>query len=288
MKILIAGGSGFIGTHLLPALVASGHQVFTLTRSDVTRLPAEVTPIACDLRNLENVNFPNIDTVVHLAQSNIRFPDGADDLLMINCVSAVRLALAAIARGAAKFIYCSTGNVYGLKPEPLTERSPLLGGSFYAQTKIAAEKLLGELRPKLALDILRVFSPYGPGQQSFRLIPDIVQRVREHRPVLIRSNSMPVLSPLFVDDAVEAIIRRISAADETIINLAGSEIVSIQEIARQAGRFLQVEPIFEKLEDSMTGGISADNLKLRQLLGRDCLSLEQGIGRYIKWLDSAA
>ena len=281
MKILVAGGSGFIGSHLLPKLVEAGHETYNLVRGVNAPARAGVISIPCDLRQMESCNLPAVDVVVHLAQSNIRFPEGADDLLTINCVSAVRLALVAIAGGARKFIYCSTGNVYGLCPQPVDENAPLLGGSFYAESKIAAERILGELKSKIHLDVLRVFSPYGPGQQEFRLIPDVVKRVREGRTVQARANGMPILSPLYVDDAVEAILHQVAADGETVLNLAGDEVVSIADIAREAGRILRCEPCFGMIQDTMIGGIAARNEKLRLLLGRPCVSLAQGLESYI-------
>lgn len=284
MKVLIAGGSGFIGSHLLPALVGAGHETYNIIRSTDSRVPAGVIPLVGDLRQMDTISLPRVDVVVHLAQSNIRFPDGAEDLLLINSVSAVRLALAATALGAQKFIYCSTGNVYGANPGPVSESAPLLGGSFYAESKIAAERLLGELKQRIGLDILRVFSPYGPGQQSFRLIPDVVRRVMENRAVSIRANGMPVLSPLYVNDAVAGIMARVSSQDQSVMNLAGDEVVTIEDIARQAGKILECEPTFEMMHDAMTGGTAAINAQFRILLGRACIPLAQGLESYISWL----
>lgn len=288
MKVLIAGGSGFIGSHLLPALIGAGHETYNIIRSVDSHLPAGVIPIVGDLRQMETISIPKVDVVVHLAQSNIRFPDGAEDLLMINSVSAVRMALAAAALGAQKFIYCSTGNVYGANPGPVSESAPLLGGSFYAESKIAAERLLGELKQRIGLDILRVYSPYGPGQQPFRLIPDVVRRVLENRAVSIRANGMPVLSPLYVDDAVAGIMARVSAEDFAVMNLAGDEVVTIEDIARQAGRIIGREPIFEMLNDAMTGGTAAINERFRMMLGRACIPLARGLETYISWLQGRA
>jgi UDP-glucose 4-epimerase len=288
MKILIAGGSGFIGSHLLPALVSAGHETYNIIRSVDSHLPTGVIPIVGDLRQMETLSIPKADVVVHLAQSNIRFPEGAEDLLMINCVSAVRLALLAIAHGAQKFIYCSTGNVYGGAEGPVCESAPLLGGSFYAESKIAAERMLGELKQRISLDILRVFSPYGPGQQPFRLIPDVVRRVQESRAVFIRASGKPVLSPLYVDDAVAGILSCVAAQDSTILNLAGDEAVTIEDIARQTGSIMKREPVFEMVNDGMSGGPFANNEKFRTLLGRACIPLTSGLESYISWLRNRA
>lgn len=286
MKILVAGGSGFIGSHLLPALVSAGHETYNLSRNISGVAVAGVTSIRCDLAQLSSCDLPQVEVIVHLAQSNIRFPEGADDLLTINCTSAVKLALAGIAQGARKFIYASTGNVYGLSPIPAAESAPLLGGSFYAESKIAAERMLGELRSRINLDILRVFSPYGPGQQSFRLIPDVINRVREGRPVSVRENGMPKLSPLYVDDAVEAILKRLAASDALTINLAGDEVLSIETMARDAAQWLGKSPVFESLVDGMTGGIAGRNELLHQVLGRAPLPWAQGLQRYLHSLES--
>lgn len=284
MKILVAGGSGFIGSHLLPALVSAGHEVYNLTRKVPETLRPGVISIRCDLGQLSACNLPDVEVVIHLAQSNIRFPEGAEDLLTINCTSAVKLALMGIAQSARKFIYASTGNVYGLSPTPSAESSPLLGGGFYAESKIAAERMLGELRQKIQLDILRVFSPYGPGQQPFRLIPDVINRIREGRPVSVRANGMPILSPIYVEDAVEATLKRIACSDHLTMNLAGDQILSIETMARDVGRLLGKSPVFEPIIDGMTGGIAGHNALLHEVLNRDPLPWEEGLERYLQSL----
>ena len=99
---------------------------------------------------------------------------------------------------------------------------------------------------------------------------------------------MPVLSPLYVDDAVAGIMARVASQDPTVMNLAGDEVVTIEDIARQAGRIIEREPIFEMLDDAMTGGTAAINERFRMMLGRKCIPLARGVESYISWLRGGA
>jgi UDP-glucose 4-epimerase len=283
MKILIAGAAGFIGSNLTSALTAAGHEVIAILRPNGS-IPADwagVTILRLDLASLAEATLPQVDVVIHLAQSAQPFPAGAMDLLAVNCYSAVALAAHAIRCGAKKMIYASSGTVYGFSSSPVTEGSPLAGTGFYAQSKIAAERLLAEFRSLVPVDILRIFTPYGPGQQPFRLIPDIVSRVRDGRPVSVRTNGMPFLSPVAVSDVVAAIEARLAATDSQTINVAGPEVVGIREIAEALGAILGRSPTYEENSAPLDGGMASNSKFFSEITGIVPLGLEAGLRRLV-------
>lgn len=278
MRILVAGGTGFIGSHLVPALVAAGHEVAVLVRpGGEGRVAAGAAAVTVDLGNLSADGLPEADVLIHLAQANLGFPEHASELLGVNCGSAVAMAVHGVRCGARRLIYASSGSVYGFAREVITETHALAGTGYYAQTKLAAEALLGEFRGRLAVDLLRIFSPYGLGQQGFRLIPDIVSRVREGRPVLVRANGMPGLSPVLVGDVVRVVLARLGAEGSETFNVCGPEATGIREIAEVAGRLLGREPVFGEHEVPLEGGIAASCAKMTALTGVVPVSVEDGL-----------
>jgi UDP-glucose 4-epimerase len=283
VKILVAGATGFIGSHLVPALLEAGHEVHALMRKSTTerQTPNGVHIVEADLAKPWKLILPDVEAVIHLAQANVPFPLHADELLAVNCASAVALAAHALRCGATRMVYASSGAVYGFSPALINEAHPLLGTGFYAQTKIAAEKLLGEFRGHIPVDLLRIFTPYGPGQHPARLIPDIVSRVRESRPVLVRANGMPALTPVHVSDVVAVLAARLTAKDGLTMNVAGAETTCIRGIAECAGRLLGREVVFEENPATQNGGIAADSSLMTACTGVHPLPLHEGLSRFV-------
>lgn len=279
MKIILAGGAGFIGRHLVPALQGAGHHVTALLRPG-SAVPEEwtgVEVVAADLEALNQSGLPQADVVIHLAQGSGAFPETADNLLAVNCTSAVTLAGHGLRSGAGRMIFASSGSVYGFSDKPVKEDSPLRGTGFYAQTKIAAEKLLAEFRGVLEVDLLRIFNPYGPRQQPFRLIPDVVSRVSAGRAVNVRANGMPFLSPVAVSDVVACLMARLAAKDSVTLNVAGPEVIGIREIAECAGRITGCVPVFEQNPAPLSGGIAGCSKLMEEVTGVSPVPLETGL-----------
>ena len=279
MNIILAGGAGFIGSHLVPVLLGAGHQVTAILRPD-SSVPQgwdQVEVLKCDLTLLASVKLPKADAIVHLAQSAGAFPENANALHAVNCVSAIQLAAHALDCGAQKMIYASSGTVYGFTDHPVSEDAPLLGGGYYAQTKIAAERLLSEFRKRLDVDMLRIFSPYGPGQQPFRLIPDVVSRVLQGRPVSVRESGLPFLSPIHISDVVKCIVSRLSESNSLTFNVAGSELLGIREIAACVGLIAGVKPCFEENKSECNGGMAGLNHVMQSVTGISPVSLREGL-----------
>ena len=182
MRILLVGASGFVGGHLAPRLVEAGHDLVCAVRASSEYTPPEgAERIELDLdRPLDPATLPSVDAVLHFAQANVRFPEGARELDRVNAASVVELLDHARESGATRFVYASSASVYGFGDEPFAEDAPLAGSDFYAATKIGAEKAVGAYEGLLTTAILRLVVPYGPGQAG-RMIPALANRVANGR-----------------------------------------------------------------------------------------------------------
>ena len=278
MKVLVTGSEGFIGSRLVPALAEAGHEVVAAAR-DVARAPRDATVLELDLsRPLDRGRLPEVDAIVHLAQANVPFPDGALDLYRVNTVSTAELLEHARSSGAQRFVYASSGSIYGLGEGPVAEDDPRRAVDFYAVTKRNAEALVGAYAPYFATTVLRPFAPYGPGQRG-RLIPGLVERVREGRPVTLNEGGRPRLTPIFVDDVLRVLAAAVALDGHHTVNLAGDETASVRDLAALIGEAIGSEPVFEH-GSGRSGDLIADNRRLHGLFETGPLvGLAEGLRR---------
>ena len=281
MRVLVTGATGFVAPHLIRRLVADGHEAVALGH-DGSRIPAGegITPVVVDLSApLDDRAIPKFDAVVHLAQANVPFPDGANALFRVNVVSTQELLDLARRRGASRFVYASSGSVYGLGEGAVAEDDPRRADDFYGVTKRSGELVVGAYRDHVGTAILRFFAPYGPGQVN-RLIPGLIARVRAGQAVTLRGGGRPRMTPIYVDDAVEAIVRSIESDDHLVVNVAGDETASIRDLAELIGAVVGREPVFEDAGGEAAGDLIAANDRLHELLGaNELVPLDEGLRR---------
>ncbi|MHB1045927.1 MAG: NAD-dependent epimerase/dehydratase family protein [Thermoanaerobaculia bacterium] len=176
--VLVTGGAGFIGSHVVDALLALGHRVVVvddLSTGDLRRVPAEVRFVRGDVRDpgLDALLVEErIDTVFHLAaQVDVR--KSVENPVLdaeVNVLGTIRVALATAKAGVAQIVFSSSGGaIYG---DPVGERAdedhPLNPCSAYGVGKLAAEKYLAALAPDggYLLTVLRYANVYGPRQDG--------------------------------------------------------------------------------------------------------------------------
>jgi len=174
MKVLLTGGTGFVGPAAASALDAAGHQVRCLVRNSSDRSVLEATGVAiewalgdvCDPASLPAA-MEGVDAVMHVAglTKGLR----ADDYYRVNAYGSRLLAEAAIAAGVKRFVLCSSLAVAGPMPNgrPSLEADPCKPVSFYGRSKLAGEEMLRRHAGKLDLTIVRPPIVYGPRDRDF-------------------------------------------------------------------------------------------------------------------------
>jgi nucleoside-diphosphate-sugar epimerase len=282
VRVLVTGASGFVAPHLIRALVARGDEVVATAR-DAERIPggSGILALPLDLASpLEDVSFPSVDAIVHLAQANVPYPERALELYRVNTLSTLGLLDACARTGARRFVHASSGTVYGLGDQPFRESDPVRHHQLYATTKIHAEDLVARYADQLDGAVsLRLFAPYGPGQVN-RMIPGIIGRVRSGTAVSLNQGGRPRMNPIYIDDAVAAFLAALEVDGHKIVNVAGDEIVTIRQIAEAAGRAVGAEPIFEEGAGVASGDVIGDTAAFRSWLGdRPFVPLAEGIAR---------
>jgi nucleoside-diphosphate-sugar epimerase len=277
VSVVLSGATGFIGSRVRPLLVAHGHAVTALTRAGGSREPG-VSWVTCDMADPGFVDLlpDTADAVVHLAQAGGSPPD--DSVLRTVNVESTRLLLDYSRRaGATRFLLASSGSVYGGSSSPLSEDQPPRPLDAYARSKAEAESLLEQAPPGVRVCALRLFAPYGPGQNG-RLIAELVDRVLSGRPVTLRGDGHPKLNPIFVDDVAAIVVRSLETSVPPVLNTAGDEVLSIRDMAETIGRVLGVSPVFVVAAGDPPLDLVADTTLLRGIfqLG-DLTPFERGI-----------
>jgi UDP-glucose 4-epimerase len=279
VKVLVTGGSGFVGRHLVPQL-ARAHDVVCVLRAGSERSGlASSQVIEADLTDpaIARKLPGRIDVVVHLAQAYLPFPERATDLFLVNAASTHWLAEWARRAGASRFVFASSGSVYRASDRPLDEAAPTVPSSYHPATKLISEQLLHHYAPFFSVAVLRLFAPYGPGQVD-RLLPRMIESVRSGEPILLSRGGEPRINPIYVEDLTRVIQRVVEGVEPYTINVAGPETASIRELAEIVGRHLGRAPVFVDRDSPDAGSFEADTTLMHRLLEIDgMVTLDEGI-----------
>src|SRR4051812_27061152 len=167
MKIFVTGACGYKGTVLVPKLLSAGHDVIAL---DVMWFGNFLQPhprlrvVKGDVRAVDSIDLSGVDAIVHLS-SVANDPCGDLDPKLtweISCLATMQLADKAVRQGVKRFVYASSGSVYGVKDEPqVTEDLELKPISGYNKTKMVAQRVLLSYKDQKALQIIRPPTVFG-------------------------------------------------------------------------------------------------------------------------------
>lgn len=287
--VVVIGGSGFIGRHLIRRLAAEGHQVYA-THTPRPSPPSEpgVTWVPCNLADPDaSVDWPNhCQAVYFLAQCPYwrRFPDLAEEVLTVNTTGLVRAALLAHRLGAHRFIYASTGSVYsGTAPASEADAlTPATQRSFYAATKLAGEILLGSFQNFFTVINLRIFMPYGTGQSPDMLLPSLVEKVQRGESIRLHGSEGLQANPVAVRDVVEVMVRCLEHPGSTTWNVAGPEVLTLRKIGETIGRVVN-RPVHFETQPGEPPVIVGETATLQRELGWvPATTFERGLREWLR------
>lgn len=285
-RLLLTGGTGLVGGALLQLLEESA-EAYVLGRN-VPPTTARSHWIKHDLASQLPHEMPaGIDTVIHLAQS-LRFrdfPEAASDIFEVNVGSTARLLDWASRVGVRRFVYASSGGIYGHGDEGFREddiiRSPATLG-YYLASKWSAELLVEAYQAEFIVVILRFFFVYGPRQRESMLIPRLAAAVKAGQPVSLHGPDGIRINPIYVADAATAAKAALQIDHSARVNVAGPDVLSIREIAEIIGRQVGREPSFSVAADDLPRHLVGDISRMRALLHDPVVGFAEGIRRTLE------
>ncbi|HZQ04385.1 MAG TPA: NAD-dependent epimerase/dehydratase family protein [Gaiellaceae bacterium] len=290
MRVLVTGGSGFIGSHVIDRLGAHGHEARNL---DLQPSPyGGVDTVIGDLLDGDAVRraLDGCDAVVHLAavadvNDVVADPRRAET---INRYGTSVLLEAARREGTPRVLYGSTVWVYGdgAPGQTLDEDAPLPPPQhLYTATKLAGELLCATYGVEHT--ILRFGIPYGPRARATTIVAAFVARARAGSPLTIAGDGRQSRRFVYVDDLADGVVAALApvAAGRTY-NLVGNESVTVREVADTVRELVADVPVVhvEARPGDLHGAAISGDRAARELGWRARTEFRTGVARYVEWV----
>jgi UDP-glucose 4-epimerase len=295
LRVLVTGGAGFIGSHLVKALLRAGHFVRVLdnfstgSMDNIVDVARDAEIVVGDVRDYSVVEkcVRGVDVVIHLAAlidvaESIERPDLYFE---VNVIGTHNIAKAC--RGVNLLIFASSSSVYGdpLKI-PIPEDHLLSPRSPYAASKAAGEALIQAFSSIYGYRpiILRIFNVYGPKQSRTYagVVIEFIRRVLRREPPIIYGDGEQTRDFIHISDVIDAIMKAMSIERARgVFNIGSGKAVTINQLAKLILKTLNREDLKPVYAPPRPGDIKhsiADITKSRKILGFEPkISLEEGI-----------
>jgi len=297
VRILVTGGAGFIGSHVVDAYVAAGHDV-AIVDNFSTGSEANLNPAArlyrIDVRDQADVeqamaSFRPDIVNHHAAQAEVprSVADPAFDA-QVNVVGGIHLLKASVDHGVKKFIFISTGGALYGEPDvvPADEDHPVRPLSPYGTSKYCFEQYLGTFQRTFGLEytVLRYANIYGPRQdfqsEEGRVIAIFASRMLAGQPITIDGDGNQSRDMLHVGDAATANLAALERGGGGTFHVSSGVDVSVNELYRKLAILTgyNLEPGHGPRRKGDVYRIALDNARAREgLMWEPRVSLEEGL-----------
>ncbi|NUM52592.1 MAG: SDR family oxidoreductase [Candidatus Hydrogenedentes bacterium] len=304
-RILVTGGAGFIGSHLVHALVGRGHDVRVLDDFSTGRLSnlfgivnsIHLVEGSITDREIVQKAVDEIDYCFHFAalpsvQRSIASPDATNG---VNVTGSVNLFLACRTADVKRIIYASSSSVYGAaNAGPLAEDRPCAPMSPYAVSKFAVENYARVFAALYTMEIvgLRFFNVFGPKQDPnspyAAAIPLFISAIRAGQAPIVFGDGKQSRDFTYIDNVVDANIRAMEAPSPLsgIFNVACGASTSVLEILRMLGEIMNVtvQPSFEPPRPGEIPWSQASIARAHDAFGyTPAVGVRDGLSRTIEW-----
>lgn len=253
--ILLTGATGFLGSHLLDALLKNDYEVIVLKRSmsDTWRIEShldEFKSYDIDTLELDQVFKENsIHTIIHMATLYRKSDNGIDidEMISSNITFPTTLLEIGIKNGLKAFINTGTFFECDCSILPVTESSKPKAFNLYAKTKQAFETILATYANQINIITLRLFSPYGE-KDNDKLIPMVIKKALDNE-VINLSDGLQKLDFIYSNDIVAAYLKAIEKLEKQssgyqLYNIGFGTAVSVREVVsileQKLGRVIEV------------------------------------------------
>jgi nucleoside-diphosphate-sugar epimerase len=303
-KVLVTGGTGFVGANLVRKLLQDDYEVHCLVRS--SEIAWRLTDVADtiqfhvgDLQHVENIKqilqIVKPAHIFHLATAGVYGGVSSTDIAVMqtNILGFINLVEAANIVGYDSFINTGSSSEYGIKNVPMHENMKCEPALVYGISKLSASyyALLIARTHNKPITTLRLFSPYGPFDNSNRFITQAIVWSLMNKELRF-GNPHSVRDFIFIDDVISAYMSAMSNISVTkgqIINIGSGQEVTMEATARRIQHICDsVRPIRWGSASALRPGESqkwqADITKAKQYMGWEpVFSLAEGLEKTVQW-----
>lgn len=301
MKILVVGGAGFIGSHLVERLVKERNEVSVIDNlssgrtSNLTNVIEKIYFYPETILNYGALKYltRKTDIVYHLAtQCLVKGLEDPWAMHEVNDIGTFNILKAAKENGN-KVVFISTSEVYGLQTDfPMKETVTLNPVSIYGQTKAVAEEYVRFFNKVYEVEavIIRPFNTFGPRQREdgyAGVITSFMKKIKSEEPPIIHGDGQQTRDFSYVSDIVDGILLLSRLSSGETVNLGSGKETSILKLAElieetmnkdwTTGCILE-EPRFNDLRR-----LQADTSIAKKLGYEPKVTLEEGLKKYIEW-----
>jgi UDP-glucose 4-epimerase len=300
LKVLVLGGNGFIGSHVVDQLLANGHSVRVFDR-DMEKFRPPLSAVDYRIAGLENVAMlsealEGMDVVFHLISTTVPSTSNRDPLFDIetNLMGTVRLLNLIREFSVNRIVYLSSGGtVYG-NPDctPIPESHPLRPVCSYGVVKVAIENYLLMYHQLYGLEYvtLRASNPYGERQGHAGVqgvIGTFMERVHSNQSIEIWGDGSVVRDFIYAGDLAELCVLAGNSEISGTFNAGSGEGKSINQIVEALSDVASrpIEPVYRVGRDYDVPSVVLDNQKARAVFGwsqKTCL--KDGLDRSWRWV----
>jgi len=296
-RVLVTGGAGFIGSHVVESLLDSGADVLVVDDFRLGRrahlgkggAAGRLTVIEGDIRSAEDLrpvaDFAP-DTVFHMAALHFipycnAHPQEALDVNILGLDAVIRAVRTAPLRA---FVFPSSGAIYGFGDRPWPETAPARPDEIYGISKWMGEQVMGRFhadRPGLRTVVARLFNTYGPRETNPHVLPEVMQALRAGKPIEL-GNLWPQRDLIYVTDTAGALVAAAQGDPGLeVFNVGTGTGTTIEDVMETIGEItghpVDVRQVPERMRDG-DGHLLSNPQKLMQATGwKPQYDLEAGL-----------
>lgn len=267
MKILVTGGCGYKGHVLIPKLLNRGYDVIAFDTQwfgNFLDPHSNLTVVKGDVRHIDTVPLDNVDCIIHLSSiANDPCGDLNPQLTWeVSALATMQLADKARRAGIKRFIYASSGSVYGIKEEPqVTEDLELKPISEYNKTKMVGERVLLSYRDDMVVQIVRpaTVCGYSPRMRLDVSVNMLTMQALINGRITVFGGDQ-TRPNIHIDDITDFYLHLIDNPEMTGVYNAGFENISILEIAKLVTKYVPADIVVSPSNDPRSYRVNSDKL----------------------------
>jgi len=267
MNIFVTGACGYKGTVLVPKLLAAGHSVRAFDIQwfgNFLQDHPNLEVVKGDVRNIDEINLDGIDAIIHLS-SVANDPCGDLDPKLtweISCLATMQLADKAARAGIKRFIYASSGSVYGVKDEDqVTEDLELFPISEYNKTKMCGERIVLSYEDQMVVQIVRpaTVCGYSPRMRLDVSVNMLAMQALTNGKITVFGGDQ-TRPNIHIDDITDLYMFLLDNPEHTGVFNAGFENISILDIAELVKKHVDTEIVVTPSNDPRSYRVNSDRL----------------------------